>query len=331
MSTYGVLGPCGFSTSPGPSLSTMPIVTPSPTPENPPLPGPSVPGLPTTTAPMRPVTSGSDGMDLCAATMDPDNGGASDIFTCYANATLFQIFAPAGTPHGNGVSLNDQQGWGTWEGGGCWCYRGKFCCAQGARVPVHRDIHNGKFGGINTKGVNAGEVALAINYFYDVKGACSCNGDKGATGKRQLGDTSLDQRGQAANPYLVARNPVPMEDVEMKDAPYDGGQSATPDRSAGIGMEYETIYIQFHSQKAKNDEDEGKTFQSKGKLVNGLRGTNWKLTADDVSRKGDLDAEIILDGKSIKLGTDTLWKAIHDAIRALVRLTHTSQTLLLLT
>ena len=197
---------------------------------------------------------------------------------------------------------------------------------QGARVPVQGDIHNGRFGGINTNGAVAGDIALATDYFDYVKGACSCSGDKGATGKRQLGDTSLDQYQQAANPFLIPRDPVPME-----DAPYDGGQSATPDRSAGIGMEFETVYIQFSSQKAKNDDDPEKTYESKGKMVNGLRGTNWKLTADDLSRKGDLDAEIQLDGKLIKPGTDTLWRAILDAIRALVRLTNTSKTLLLLT
>ncbi|KAL8827257.1 MAG: hypothetical protein Q9191_003292 [Dirinaria sp. TL-2023a] len=292
----------------------MPIVTPSPTPEDPPLPGPSVPGLPTTTAPMRPVTSGSDGMDLCAGTTNQDNAGASDIFACDANVTLFQIFAPAGTPHGNGVAVNDQQGWGSWEGGGCWCYHGNFCCAQDARVPVHRDIHNGRFGGLYTDGAIAGEVALAINYFDYVKGACTCNGDRGATGKRELRGTSSNQDEQAGKPYLLARNPVP-----MADTPYDGGQSATSDRSAGIGMEYESVYIQFHSEKAKNDEDASKTFQSKGKLVNDLRGTNWQLTVDALDRKGDLDAEIILDGKSIKLGTDKLWEAIYDAIQELRR------------
>lgn len=60
----------------------------------------------------------------------------------------------------------------------------------------------------------------------------------------------------------------------------DGGQYATSDRSAGIGIEYESAAIQFESQSAKNDPDPGKTSQSKRALVNGLQGTNWKLTAD---------------------------------------------------
>ena len=111
----------------------------------------------------------------------------------------------------------------------------------------------------------------------------------------------------------------------------DGGQSATSDRSAGIGIEYESVYIQFESQSAKNDPDPGKTFQSKRALVNGLQGDNWKLTADLLRRPGALDAEIVLDGTSIKPGTGELAKAALDATKNLVRLTYTSRTVLLLT
>lgn len=112
----------------------------------------------------------------------------------------------------------------------------------------------------------------------------------------------------------------------------DGGQSATSDRSAGIGIEYESAYIQFESQSAKNDPDPGKTFQSKRALVNGLQGDNWKLTADLLgNRKGALDAEIVLDGTSIKPGTGELGNAATDAMRTLVRLAYTSRAVLLLT
>ena len=137
----------------------------------------------------------------------------------------------------------------------------------------------------------------------------------------------MECHGDSCTP-LVARDPFPMEpeDTEMPDAPYDGGQSydggqqATSDRSAGIGMEFECAWIQFHSEQAKNDLDEDKTFQSKGKVVAGKTGTNWKFTADDLKRKGDLDLEIQLDGKNCKVGTDALWQAMDAATKELVTL-----------
>lgn len=127
----------------------------------------------------------------------------------------------------------------------------------------------------------------------------------------------------AANPGFTAPDPAPMED--------DGGQSATSDRSAGIGIEYESAYIQFESANAKRDPDLGKTFQSKRKLVNGLQGPNWRLTADVLGRAGTLDAENVLDGRFIKPGTGDLGRAAHSAILKLVTLTHTSRTVLSLT
>ena len=61
IATPGILGACGFSKSPGPFISTMPIVTPAPTPENPSI---------TTTfaAQPSPTTTAVD---------DPDDGGDS--------------------------------------------------------------------------------------------------------------------------------------------------------------------------------------------------------------------------------------------------------------
>ncbi|MCJ1273886.1 hypothetical protein MMC21_001679 [Puttea exsequens] len=54
----------------------------------------------------------------------------------------------------------------------------------------------------------------------------------------------------AANPGFTEPDPAAME--------FDGGQSAASDRSAGIGMEYESAYIQFESDTAKRDPDPGK-------------------------------------------------------------------------
>ncbi len=126
----------------------------------------------------------------------------------------------------------------------------------------------------------------------------------------------------AADPGFTAPDPAALE--------YDGGQSATSDRSAGLGMELESAYIQFESMTAKNDPNPKIASQSKGKTVNGLRGTNWRLTADVLPRPGGLDAEIVLDGRSIKPGTRDLGRAAHDAILKIVRLIHTSRTMLLL-
>ena len=140
----------------------------------------------------------------------------------------------------------------------------------------------------------------------------------------------MESNGAARAP-LVVRDPIPMEpeDTDMPDAPYDGGESydggqeATSDRSAGIGMEFECAWIQFHSEQAKNDPDEDTTFRSKGKVVAGKTGTNWKFTADDLKRKGDLDLEIQLDGRNCKVGTDALWQAMDAATKELVMLART--------
>jgi len=191
MTTGGILAPCGFTISPGPALTEMPVVTPSPTPENPPaLPQLTVSGLPTTTASKWPVPS-DDSMEVCAGT---NRKGASDIFTCNDNATLFQIFAPAGTPHSNGLADNDQQGFGTWEDGGCVCEGGDFCCIEGTRVPVSFD--DGKFDGITPDGSDPAKVALALNYFRWLEGACGCNENTKAVNKRYLEGIQSDPHEQ---------------------------------------------------------------------------------------------------------------------------------------
>ena len=82
---------------------------------------------------------------------------------------------------------------------------------------------------------------------------------------------------------------VVMYDIDDNGAPGDGGVSA------GLGIEYESAYLQFESQRGKNDPDPKLTSQSKRRLVNNLRGNNWRLTADLLGeRKGVLDGEIVL-------------------------------------
>ena len=74
---------------------------------------------------------------------------------------------------------------------------------------------------------------------------------------------------------------------------------ATSDRSPGIGVEFETGSIRFSSEKCTKPDTDG----SKGKVVGNRQGDNWKLTADTIGDAGVLDAEYILDGTQIKLGT----------------------------
>lgn len=74
----------------------------------------------------------------------------------------------------------------------------------------------------------------------------------------------------------------------------------TSDRSAGIGVEFETAGIQSESKGC----DKSSTDSSKGKMVGDRQGDNWKRTADTTpDMPGRLDAEYILDGTQIKLET----------------------------
>ena len=74
----------------------------------------------------------------------------------------------------------------------------------------------------------------------------------------------------------------------------------TSDNSAGIGVEFESSGVVFSSPgcTAKN------TNQAKGKQVGGRNGNNWQLTADTTQNTdGQLVAEYILNGQTIKIGT----------------------------
>ena len=101
---------------------------------------PSVnPAIPTTTSARQPTAN-----QVCAGILGVPKGKTpSDIFTCKGllngfNQTQFQLFAPAGTPHSTDpvANKNDVSGWGTWQGGGCYCINGNFCCAYEAMVPA---------------------------------------------------------------------------------------------------------------------------------------------------------------------------------------------------
>ena len=94
----------------------------------------------------------------------------------------------------------------------------------------------------------------------------------------------------------------------------DGG---TIDKSPGIGVEFETGHIRFFSSNC----DKASTDALKGKMVGNRHGDNWMLTADTtLNDAGLLDAEYILDGRNIKLGTGAAEQAADEVRRDVVRI-----------
>ncbi|KAJ5105830.1 hypothetical protein NUU61_003177 [Penicillium alfredii] len=85
--------------------------------------------------------------------------------------------------------------------------------------------------------------------------------------------------------------------AETNDAP-------TGNNPPGIGVEFETATITLKSE----DCSEKNVLAAKSKTINGRKGKNWALTADILS-EGTLDAEYVLDGKSIKLNSGSAKEA----------------------
>jgi hypothetical protein len=84
--------------------------------------------------------------------------------------------------------------------------------------------------------------------------------------------------------------------------------------TAGIGAEFKSplfYFENFYCSKANTD-------SSKRQIVAGRTGTNFKLTADTGSQAGKLNAEYILDGKHIKVGSGAAAKAGAAAYKDLV-------------
>lgn len=93
------------------------------------------------------------------------------------------------------------------------------------------------------------------------------------------------------------------EDTQDDQLVYNDGP--TTDRTAGIGAEFESPFFRLIN-RACNGED---TDAAKKSVIDGRRGTNWELTADSTGSPGRLNAEYILDGRNIKVGSDDGWKA----------------------
>ncbi len=107
----------------------------------------------------------------------------------------------------NGVAKNDEAGWGTWQGGGCNCVQGQFCCDVTAKVPINKahDIY-----------LTASDAINPVDYYAFLNGACSCNAPKFLRPRDERtnlniydpirkGRTAHGRRSQQATKVLVPR------------------------------------------------------------------------------------------------------------------------------
>ena len=90
--------------------------------------------------------------------------------------------------------------------------------------------------------------------------------------------------------------------------------STVVDDSCKVGAEFESPYLRFENAECSSDD----TFKAKGKAILGHTGSSRKLTGDTGVDQGKLNAEYILDGTSIKVGSGNARKAGADAATDLV-------------
>jgi len=94
-------------------------------------------------------------------------------------------------------------------------------------------------------------------------------------------------------------------DAAIQDNEGDELTAPTSDGTAGIGAEFESPFFYLtNSACSKADTD-----TAKRQVIAGRTGTNFELTADTVGAAGKLQAEYILDGQNIKVGTGDAAKA----------------------
>lgn len=98
----------------------------------------------------------------------------------------------------------------------------------------------------------------------------------------------------------LERRASPLEDcqLETQDEMADDPNRASTDGTAGIGAEFETPEFYFETECSAED-----TYAAKYKVIAGRTGVNWKLTADSTSSPGKLQAEYIIDGNNVKVGS----------------------------
>ena len=102
----------------------------------------------------------------------------------------------------------------------------------------------------------------------------------------------------ASAAYLPPRAVDPcIQDVQDVEAVQLDGPTA--DGTAGIGAEFESPGFYFTNIDCSVED----TNAAKKQVVAQRTGTNWKLTADSTSDQGKVNAEYILDGENIKVGS----------------------------
>lgn len=105
--------------------------------------------------------------------------------------------------------------------------------------------------------------------------------------------------------YLPLQPRVDQCEEEVEDTEYVQADGITADGTAGIGAEFESPFFYFVNQACNTDD----TNAAKKETVSGRTGTNWFLSADTGAGSGKLNAEYILNGQTIKVGTGDGQKA----------------------
>lgn len=98
----------------------------------------------------------------------------------------------------------------------------------------------------------------------------------------------------------------------------------TADGTAGIGAEFESPAFYFVNQDCNGDD----TNAAKRQVVAGRTGPNWILSADTGGGAGKLNAEYILNGQNIKVGSGDGARAGRAIADDLVRTAGTQRRLL---
>lgn len=88
------------------------------------------------------------------------------------------------------------------------------------------------------------------------------------------------------------------EDMQDYELVYNDGPTA--DGTAGIGAEFESPFFKLENKDCSLED----TNFAKKSLIEGRKGPNWELTADSTGVAGELQAECILDGRNIKVGSE---------------------------
>ena len=88
-----------------------------------------------------------------------------------------------------------------------------------------------------------------------------------------------------------------MQDVQDVEAVQLDGP--TTDGTAGIGAEFESPLFYFTNRDCSLED----TNAARKQIIAQRTGTNWELTADSTSDPGKVNAEYILNGENIKVGS----------------------------